>query len=53
MRTNLSEAESYTDVLRRVKETALGAYEHQEVPFEKLVEELKPEALGAVEFPAS
>src|SRR5215216_4396851 len=43
LRTRLEEGLSFRDLVQQVKETALGAYAHQDVPFEKLVEELQPE----------
>ena len=43
LRSNLSGNPSFKELLKQIRRVALDAYSHQDLPFEKLVEELHPE----------
>ncbi|MFE7853363.1 amino acid adenylation domain-containing protein [Streptomyces sp. NPDC057403] len=43
LRTDLSGRPTLAELVDRVRDVVLGAFDHQEVPFEKVVERLRPE----------
>jgi hypothetical protein len=43
IRSRLSDDPCFVDLVKQTRETTLHAYDHQDIPFERLVEELNPE----------
>ncbi|TCP58025.1 amino acid adenylation domain-containing protein [Tumebacillus sp. BK434] len=50
LRSDLSDDPTFRELLDRVRQTTLDAYTYQEMPFEKLVEELKPDRSASNPF---
>ncbi|MDQ2857582.1 MAG: condensation domain-containing protein, partial [Candidatus Eremiobacteraeota bacterium] len=51
LRASVRAEDRFSDVLRNERETVLAAFEHQDVPFEKLVAELAPDrSIGGTPF---
>ena len=42
LRVNANSETTFSNLLEQIKQTSLAAYAHQDLPFEKLVEELQP-----------
>ncbi|MEH0516599.1 amino acid adenylation domain-containing protein [Streptomyces sp. B21-079] len=42
LRTRWEDEPTFAELLERVRETTLGAYDHQDVPFEQIVEAVRP-----------
>ncbi len=43
LRTHLADTSTFAELLQQVRRSALGAYAHQDIPMEKLVEVLQPQ----------
>jgi hypothetical protein len=47
LRVDLSQNPDFSQILNRTREAALGAFSFQDIPLEKLIEELQPERYGS------